>query len=172
MNINDFTSRVLSSQHKLYRFALRMLGSVQEAEDVVQEVLAQMWDQRQMLPTLKNAEAWCMRIVKNRSLDKLKARHNQPHMQVEDISLTDIESNPSQRAEYQDTMDRVQVLLDTLPQNQKIVIQLRDIEGYSYQEIAEITELPLSQIKINLFRARKFLRKQLIQQETFEIKDL
>ena len=172
MNINDFKTRVLSSQHKLYRFALRMLGSAQEAEDVVQEVIAQMWDQRQMIPSLKNVEAWCMRIVKNRSLDKLKARHNQPHLQVEDISLTDIESNPSQKAEYQDTLDRVQVLLDTLPHNQKIVIQLRDIEGYTYQEIADITELPLSQIKINLFRARKFLRKELIQQESFELKDL
>ena len=74
MSNQDFNSRVLSTQQKLYRFALRMLGSVQEAEDVVQEVLLIMWKKRTDLSKIVNMEAWCMRITKNLCrLDKLKS---------------------------------------------------------------------------------------------------
>ena len=74
MNLEAFQNRVLPSKNKLFRFAFRMLGSSEEAKDVVQEVLIKVWNGREQMAEVQNMEAWCMRITKNLSLDKLRSR--------------------------------------------------------------------------------------------------
>ncbi|MEO0469314.1 MAG: RNA polymerase sigma factor [Bacteroidota bacterium] len=167
MSLKLFSEQVLACQQKLYRFALRMLGSVEEAEDVVQETLMVLWDKRQDLSKLANVEAWSMRVVKNRSLDRIKYRQKREYSQVEDINVAGEAPTPDRQAEVSDQMHFMQSIINQLPDNQKMIIQLREVEGYSYQEIAEMLELNLSQVKVYLFRARQKVREQLTKREAF-----
>lgn len=169
MSTKDFNGRVLATQQKLYRFALRMLGSVQEAEDVVQEVLVIMWKRRSELPSISNIEAWCMRVTKNLSLDKLKAGCNQPHEEVDKLEFEQNNPTPLVQAENTDMMAIIHKAIQALPEKQKMVIQLRDVEGLSYQEIGDALEMPMNQVKVNLFRARKTLRERIVKLESYGI---
>lgn len=167
MLIEDFKQMVLPFQHKLYRFALRLLGTDAEAEDVVQEVFIKAWDRREQLPEYTNVEAWCMRVTKNLSLDVLKSKHRKFRLNRTEQDVQSAAVRPDKQAELNDAYSHVHSIIETLPEKQKLIIQLRDIEGYSYQEIAEMLEINLNQVKVNLFRARDKVRKQLIKAESY-----
>ncbi|MCA6073696.1 RNA polymerase sigma factor [Fulvivirga sedimenti] len=164
MSLEAFKSRVLPVKNKLYRFAYRLLGDDSEAQDVVQEVLIKVWDRHDTMDELENMEAWCMRVTRNLSYDKLKSRQRRMTDSFEegfDIGATD-DATPYKSAETKDTMRMIRKLMERLPDKQRHVMQLRDIEGYSYKEIGDILELDMSQVKVNLFRARKQIREHLI----------
>ncbi|MDD1443065.1 RNA polymerase sigma factor [Dolichospermum sp. ST_sed3] len=162
MNLETFQNRVFPVKNKLFRFAFRLLGSRPEAQDVVQEVFIKMWNGREQLVEIQNVEAWCMRITRNLSLDRLrqqKRRHTdsiEEGMHVMNDTLT-----PDQSAEIHESMKRIGDLMTLLPDKQRQVMHLRDIEGYSYNEISEILEMDMSQVKVNLFRARNTVREKL-----------
>jgi len=166
MNLKtDFHQRVLPVCDKLYRFSYRLLGNVEEAEDVVQEVLLKVWNKRHEMHTYLNMEAWCMRLTKNLSLDKLRVRKQFVDTEYLDRSSILSPESPMEQLVLEDAVDLVHQIIATLPENQKVVIQLRDIEGYSYQEIADISEMTLDQVKVNLHRARKTIKAQLTRLE-------
>jgi len=161
--ILDFQQRVLPVKNKLYRFALRLLGNGQEAEDVVQEVMVKVWIKRQEMHTYLNMEAWCMRLTKNLSLDRLRARKRAFDSLPEKLEMAASMPTPDVQAEHNDLLALVHETIEQLPEKQKMVIQLRDIEGYTYKEIAEIMEVSMEQVKVNLFRARQRVKKRLKQ---------
>jgi RNA polymerase sigma-70 factor (ECF subfamily) len=164
MSLEAFKTRVLPVKNKLYRFAYRLLGDDSEAQDVVQEVLIKVWGQRDRMDELENMEAWCMRITRNLSYDKLKSqsrKHTEPLEKGFDIGAPS-DGAPDRRTEQNDLMRMIRQLMKKLPEKQQQIMQLRDIEGYSYKEISEILELEMSQVKVNLFRARKKIRESLI----------
>ncbi|MES2731776.1 MAG: RNA polymerase sigma factor [Bacteroidota bacterium] len=173
MSLEDFKNRVLPVKNKLFRFAMRLAGNVEDAEDMVQEVFIKVWDQRQDISTYHNTEAWCMRLVKNLFLDEVKSKRRQTS-----IRLTEVDGNssrhepmdtqtPYQVTERNDTMQKVQELMGYLSDKQQQIIHLRDVEGYSYQEIAEVLDIDVNQVKVNLFRARTALRKGLLNAENY-----
>ena len=164
MSVEAFTNRVLPTKDKLYRFALRMIRDEEEAKDVVQEVLIKVWNKRSEMNEWQNVEAWCMRITKNHILDKLKSnRHRLTDNMNEGFDIKDNKAiTPEKLTETQDTMTSVGKFIDELPDKQKQVIQLRDIEGFSYQEIGEIMGIDINQVKVNLFRARKSVKQNLL----------
>ena len=97
MNIEVFETRVLPTKNKLFRFAFRLLGSSEEAKDVVQEVMMKVWNGREQMGAIDNMEAWCMRITKNLSLDRLRSKERrttdsmQEGFEVRQESLTPYE---------------------------------------------------------------------------------
>lgn len=162
MNIEEFQSRVLPVKNKLYRFAFRLLGDADDAKDVVQEVFIRVWNGRANMDQIQNMEAWCMRITKNLSLDKLRAtqrRSTQPIEVSYDLQQTD--ATPDIKTEMGESMQNVSQLIAALPEKQRQIIHLRDVEGYSYNEICDILELDMNQVKVNLFRARNAVREKL-----------
>ncbi len=171
MDIESFQTRVLPVKNKLYRFAFRLLGSEEEAKDVVQEVFVRVWNGRENMEAIQNWEAWCMRITKNLSLDRIrtwKRRNTQPiesSFDVQEESLTPYEST-----EINESMQRVGSLIEALPEKQRNIIHLRDVEGYSYQEICDILELDMNQVKVNLFRARNSVREKIIKINAYGLK--
>jgi RNA polymerase sigma factor (sigma-70 family) len=171
MDIESFQTRVLPVKNKLYRFAFRLLGSEEEAEDVVQEVFVRVWKGRENMEAIQNWEAWCMRITKNLSLDRIrtwKRRNTQPieaSFDVQEESLTPYEST-----EINESMQRVGSLIEALPEKQRNIIHLRDVEGYSYQEICDILELDMKQVKVNLFSARNSVREKIIKINAYGLK--
>src|SRR5687768_1163727 len=73
MNLEAFQNRILPAKNKLFRFALKFLGNEEEAKDVVQEVFIRVWNGREQMNEVQNWEAWCMRIAKNLSLDRIRS---------------------------------------------------------------------------------------------------
>jgi len=163
MNLESFQTRVLPSKNKLFRFALRFLGNEEEAKDVVQEVFIRVWNGREQMNEVQNWEAWCMRITKNLSLDRIRAitrKHTQPI--EEGYAVVHESLSPHESTEMVESMNRINQFIAALPEKQRQVIHLRDVEGYSYNEICEILEIDLNQVKVNLFRARNAVREKLM----------
>ena len=162
MNRESFESLVMPSKNKLYRFALRLLGDKEDAKDVVQEVMIKVWKGREQAAEIRNLEAWCMKLTKNLSLDRLRSMERRITGSLEDGKEVKLEAaSPHERTEIQENMNQISELMASLPDKQRQVMHLRDIEGYSYIEICEILEMDMSQVKVYLFRARSFVREKL-----------
>ncbi len=163
MSLETFTTRVLPVKDKLFRYTLRMLKNEDEAKDVVQETLIKIWNKRDVMHTYENMEAWCMRVARNLALDKLKSKHTHSVDIDNAVDLQSSNQSPYSSTEQSDTMNSIHYFINQLPNMQKQVIQLRDIDGFSYQEISDILKQSLNAVKVNLFRARKKVREQLKQ---------
>jgi len=161
MSVEAFQAKVLPVKNKLYRFAIKLLQSEEDAKDVVQEVLIKVWNKREELGHLKSFEAWCMTVTRNLSIDKLKSKHNRSRSFPEGFEVEEKRKGPHESLEI-DAMKRVNQFIQELPEKQKQIITLRDIEGYTYNEISEILDIDLNQVKVNLFRARKSIKENLL----------
>lgn len=162
MDKKAFKKQVLPVKDKLYRLAFRLLQEVNEAQDAVQEVLIKLWNQRQKLAGVNNIEAWAMRVTRNHCLDRLRARKNRlEQLDERQHQLPAVEPS-SVELDRQEMVMQVRQLMNRLPENQRLVMHLRDIEGYTYKEIMEILDMPENQVKTNLFRARKKMRAYLL----------
>lgn len=164
-----FDQHVLPAKDKMFRFALRLLENSEDARDVVQDVLLRIWKDRERLKEVKNPEAWCMQITKNHCLDQLKAgrikrKSVQRMMEMEDGME---QQTPYKRAEQRDEMKMVGKVISELPEKFRMVIQLREVEGFTYQEISEILKWSMDEVKVNLFRARKKLKETLTKNKTY-----
>ena len=168
MNWTIFNQQVFPIRHKLYRFALRITGNIHEAEDIVQEVLEKVWktDESQT-DHVQNWEAWCMTLTRNRSLDKNRTRNVRRTQAIESApDRPGQDANPEQALEGQDVVAHIRQFMQELPEKQRLVMHLRDIEEHSYEEIAEVLNISMEQVKVNLHRARKAIREKLIGIET------
>jgi len=163
MNQETFQNHVLPAKNKLFRFALRFLGNEEEAKDVVQEVFIRVWNGKEPMEQIQNWEAWCMRITRNLSLDRLRSLSRKPTQRIEDSFDVQHEAlTPHETTEAHESMQRINQLIAALPEKQRQVIHLRDVEGYSYNEICDIMEIDMNQVKVNLFRARNAVREKLM----------
>jgi RNA polymerase sigma factor (sigma-70 family) len=163
MNFETFQNRVIPVKNKLFRFALRLLGNEEEAKDIVQEVFIRVWNGRGEMDQIQNMEAWCMRITKNMSLDRIRtATRRNTHPMQEGFDVHHEALTPHEKTELHESMQKISQLMAMLPDKQRQVMHLRDVEGYSYNEICEIMELDMNQVKVNLFRARNAIREKLV----------
>ncbi len=163
MIVEEVIQTIWKMRDKLFRFSLKILDSRSEAEDVVQEVYFKVLNKLSDVEGVINPEAWCMTLTKNLSLDKLKSKHRRVNEISEAATLSETSDNPMKRAELLDTVAHVKRLIKSLPEKQRDVIHLRDVEQMSYEEIVDILHIPLSQVKINLHRARSAIRMQMIE---------
>jgi RNA polymerase sigma factor (sigma-70 family) len=162
MSLNEFQYQVIPVKDKLYRLALSMMGNVAEAEDVVQEVFIKLWKSRMELPKVNNIEAWSMRITRNMAIDKLRSRQRQIDKPQAELPHHTDHVTPHKLAEQNDTFMHIRKLMQRLPEKQQIILQLRDIEGCTYQEITDTLDIPISQVKVYLHRARNKMRELIL----------
>lgn len=162
----DFRHDILPMKDKLYRLSLRITLNPQEAEDVVQDTLIKVWNKRESWDEIESIEAYAMTICRNLSLDHLKLRENQnASLEGMEIDRADRSLSPLEQVQQKDNLERVRQLVDALPEKQRSCMQLRDFEGKTYKEIAEILDITEEQVKISIFRARKAVK------EAFEKQD-
>ncbi len=168
MNLEAFQNRVLPTKNKLFRFALRMLGNDDDAKDVVQEVFIRVWNGREQMDQIQNMEAWCMRITKNLSLDRLRSIQRKGTDSLENsFHVQHTDRTPDVKTEMGESMQHVSKLIAALPEKQRQIIHLRDVEGYTYNEICDILELDMNQVKVNLFRARNSVKEKLMKMNAY-----
>ena len=162
MKAISFQTDILPLKNELFRMALRITQNREEAEDVVQETMIKVWNRREQWSQLESIEAFCLTICRNLSLDKLRRMDNQAQSLGDDIDPTDLShsSNPEQITIQRDRSRMVRQLIDELPERQRTCMQLRDIEGKSYRDIAQILDITEQQVKINIFRARQAVKER------------
>lgn len=165
MDLFEYKTMVLQYKDKLYRLALRIVGNTMEAEDVVQEALIKIWKKRERLEEITNKEAWCMAITRNLAIDKTRARKKKIVSLDKVYHVKDNSSDPYAQLKTKDTLQRVKEVMNKLPENLRTVLQLREIEGYSYKEISEIAGFTIDQVKVYLYRARHSMRDQLLKMD-------
>jgi RNA polymerase sigma-70 factor (ECF subfamily) len=171
MNLEAFQNRVLPAKNKLFRFAFKFLGNEEEAKDVVQEVLIKVWNGREQMAEIQNWEAWCMKITRNLSLDRIRSMTRKQTEPIESsYNLQHEALTPHESAEARESMQKINQFIADLPDKQRQVMHLRDVEGYSYNEICDIMEIDLNQVKVNLFRARNSVREKLTKINAYGLK--
>jgi len=160
----SFQSDILPLKNELFRLALRITQNREEAEDVVQETMLKVWNRREQWAQLESIEAFCLTICRNLSLDKLRRMDNQAQSLGDDIDPTDHShgSNPEQVAIQNERSEMVHKIINELPERLRTCMQLRDIEGKSYRDIAAILDITEQQVKVNIFRARQAVREKYI----------
>lgn len=160
-----FRQFITPLRDKLYRFALRITGSTHEAEDVVQEVMENIWKTPEnQSEQVRNWEAWSMTLTRNRSLDRNRRRKSRQILSVETREEMETTPSPAAQTENTDLSKHIRKMIQQLPEKHRLVIHLRDIEEMSYEEISIVLAMPADQVKTNLHRARKTIRTRLIQE--------
>ena len=157
----SFRNDVLPLKDKLFRLAMRITLNREEAEDVVQDTLIKVWNSRDKWQLLDSIEAYSLTIARNLSLDHIKKMGNQnSSLEEEKEERPDITSNPSERMIQKDKLHIVRKIIDELPEKQRSCLQLRDIEGKPYKDIASILGITEEQVKVNIFRARQNIKQR------------
>ena len=169
MNEEEFLKIVLPFKDKLFRLAKRYLISHEVAQDITQEVLLKLWINRSKMSLYKNPEAFAMTMVKNKCLDELKLKNAQI-LKIVHTNYKDESSNLANETETNDSISIIEKLINELPEKQRIILQLRDIEQYTFKEIGKILEINQTAIRVSLSRARKTIRQKLIKYHNYGIK--
>ena len=165
----DFRTDVLPLKNELYRLALRITLNHAEAQDVVQETMIRVWNRREQWDTIENIEAFCLTICRNLALDRSKLAERQNASLDEGIDAADhsYNANPEEQTVQRDRVELVRRLISQLPEKQRSCMQLRDIEGKSYKEIAEVMGITEQQVKVNIFRARQTIKQKYSETEQY-----
>lgn len=156
----EFLNIVVPFKDKIFRLAKRLLISREEAEDATQEVLLKLWRNKEQIHNYRNVEAFSMTMTKNFCLDKLKSRHSQ-NLKIVHSNYKDENTSLQKQVELNDSVDWVGRIIEELPEQQRMVIQLRDIEEYDFDEIAEMLDMKNTAVRVALSRARKTIRERL-----------
>lgn len=167
MKQKEFIATVLPFKDTLYRVAKRLLVSADEAEDAVQEVFLKLWKGKQRIKKYKSPEAFAVTVTKNYCLDRLKSKQAGT-MKIVHNNYQGNE-NLERKLEAQDGVSIVFKIMDTLPEQQKLVVQLRDVEQYDFSEISEMLDISETAVRVTLSRARKTIREQLTKQYNYGI---
>ncbi|MDR0960939.1 MAG: RNA polymerase sigma factor [Mediterranea sp.] len=165
----SFRNDILPLKNKLFRLALRITLDRAEAEDVVQETMIRVWNKREEWTKLESIEAYCTAIAKHLALDRSELKSAQTVALTPEVEQLSGASTPYNQLAEKERMLLIRQLIDELPEKQRIVVQLRDIEGNSYREIADALQMTEEQVKVNLFRARQKLRQQFLKIENYGI---
>jgi RNA polymerase sigma-70 factor (ECF subfamily) len=108
-----------------------------------------------------------MQLVKNKSIDKTRSKHRRTTSLDGIYNMPQQGKSPEQTAVLSDAMQQIKGLMMNLPEKQRLIMELRDFDELTYQEIAEQLEIPLNHVKVNLSRARKTIREALVETERF-----
>ena len=168
MNQNEFMQLVNPFKDKLFRVAKRLLVSAEEAEDATQEVLVKLWNKNEILDEYRSVEALAMTMTKNYCLDQLKSKRA-GNMKIVHNNFTDREASLQQKVEDADTWEWVEKIINNLPEQQKLIIQMRDIEEMEFEEIGKVLEMNAQAIRTALSRARKVIREKMIKTHHYGI---
>ena len=170
-DVRAFNQLVMLYQSMAYNVAYRILNEPDGAADATQDAFLSAF---KAMPKFRGGsfKAWLLRIVTNACYDQLRFKQRRPASSLDDLPveadhtpyLHDPSEGPGEYAERQELNRTIQAAISTLPAEQRVVVVLSDVQGLSYQEIAQATGLSLGTVKSRLSRARAKLRDYLVQQ--------
>ena len=159
----SFQEDILPLKDKLFRLALRITFDRAEAEDVVQDTMIRVWNKREEWTQFGSIEAYCLTVAKNLAIDRSQKKEAQNVELTPEMEEESEISGPYDQLVNNERMSIIHRLINELPEKQRLIMQLRDIEGESYKEIAKILNLTEEQVKVNLFRARQKVKQRYLE---------
>lgn len=167
MDLHEFKIQVFPLKNKLFRLANRLLNDTDEAQDIVQEAFIKLWNRREKLDEYRSVEALAVITTRNLCLDKLKAR-KYPIERLDTLKSDIAEPGTETSPDLTDMTEKIKEIILQLPEQMKTIMQLRDIEGYDYEEIAGILGMNENALRVSLSRARKKVREIMIKRKIYE----
>jgi RNA polymerase sigma-70 factor (ECF subfamily) len=166
MKQDKFGNRILPLVDKLFRLALSITGNRQDAEDVVQDTLLNVWKKKEKWDSILDIEAYCFRSTRNIAIDKISLKQNQEEVINDDYDIPEMKSNIQEQLEQKEQLILIENFVKRLPEKQRTIFQLREIEDLSYKQIAKVMNISEEQVKVNLFRIRQKL-KEFFERQSF-----
>lgn len=157
MELKQFKISVLPLRNKLLNYARKLTESPDDAEDAVQEVLLKLWNKRLELEQYRSIEAFAMTLTHNICIDMWRCKRNDT-LSLDIVQAASPTGTPERLLEIKDEIRLMHEIIDSLPNLQRTIMRMKDIEGYETDEIAEITGCGPEAIRSNLSRARKKVR--------------
>jgi RNA polymerase sigma-70 factor (ECF subfamily) len=168
----DFSSSALPYRDQLYKTALRMTRSVEESEDLLQETYLKAYNHYERFEEGTNLKAWLFRIMKNTYINWYRKRRNQPlHLEFDELQEgfeadalnSQVGDSSPEAVLMSDEVDpEVRSALLTLPHNYKMAVLMVDLQGLTYQEVADILAVPVGTVMSRLYRGRKKMERALL----------
>jgi RNA polymerase sigma factor (sigma-70 family) len=168
MTQSEFLEIVMPFKDKLYRLAKRLLISSEEAEDATQEILMKLWSGKKKIASYRNVEAFAMTMTKNFCLDRLKSKQA-GNLKLVHSNYSDGTTSLQKEVEVRDSLGWVEKIMDELPEQQRMILQLRDVEAYEYDEIEKLMDMKPTAVRVALSRARKAVREKLLEKHRYGI---
>ena len=169
MTQTEFLNIVMPFKDKVFRLAKRLLVSTEEAEDATQEVLLKLWNNKKKIGEYKNVEAFSMTMTKNFCFDKLKSKQAQ-NLKIVHSNYEEKNTPLQKQVELNNSVSWVAKIIEDLPEQQKMIIQLRDIEDYDFDEISKMLDMNNTAVRVALSRARKTIREKLTNTHSYGVK--
>lgn len=155
MTSSDFEDLIIQHKEKLYRFAFSILRNSYDAQDAVQEVVLKLWKNKRLLDKTKNIESFCLNTIKNHCFDVLRKQKQQ----ADYLNFNTKDDFEKPNIENTDLVEKLKNELDKLPTQQRVAVELKDFQGYNYNEISDILEQSINTIRANVSRGRKKLHE-------------
>ena len=158
MTKEEFQKEVIPLGDKMYRMAYRLLGNSESAKDVLQELFLKLWEKRSELPKITSIDAFACTILKNKCLDKLRLQ--KPVVDVEILHSQG--NNPEAAFDHNEGISEIRKVMQLLPERQRLIMQMRDIDGCTFEEIATVSDTSENNIRVQLCIARKWVKEELM----------
>jgi RNA polymerase sigma factor (sigma-70 family) len=157
----EFDILIQQLGRKLYGFAFRILRNREEAEDVVQEIFIKLWNMGSKLDEYKSVDALAITMTRNHCLDLVRKQRYDVRADHSLLEMQDhIYPSPQEQMINNESGRLLRMIIDDLPENYRAVIEMRDIDGISYEEIAVKTNQKVNALRVILSRARKMIRDE------------
>lgn len=156
MDTAGFKQCMMPYARQMYAVAFSILKDFSDAEDVVQDVFLRMWEKRSGMGSITNLKAYLLSAVRNRAFDMMEKRRSGGDEEV--LELSD-EGKDAGQAERKDVVSKIIGLIAALPEPQRTVISMHDIEGMEYDEISRLTGMNEGALRTALSRARRRIRE-------------
>ena len=148
---------MLPLRDKLLNYARKLTEDPSDAEDAVQEIMLKLWNMRQKLDEYQSIEALAMTMTHHLCMDIWRAKRPDS-LSLEQVQAPSQSVTPERLLEEKDEFRLMREIIDSLPTLQRTIIQMKDVQEYETEEIAEITGCSAEAIRSNLSRARKKVR--------------
>jgi RNA polymerase sigma factor (sigma-70 family) len=168
MNQQEFLNIISPFKDKVFRIAKRLLVSSEEAEDATQEVLIRLWNKKEGLDKYNSVEALAVTMTKNYCLDQLKSKRAS-NLKLVHSNYSDNQAGVDKQVEDKDSWSWVEKIMNNLPEQQRLIVQMRDVEEYEFSEIAKALEMNETAVRVALSRARKMIKEKLVEKHNYGI---
>lgn len=157
---NQYIELISELRNTVYRLTLSILGDSTEAEDISQDIYERTWRARDAILEQDNPRAYICRMAHNLAIDRLRQQQRQRNISLDNVKTGISDGNKD--SDNGDIAILTRKIISTLPEKQRLAIHMRDVEGYEIEEISRILEIDETSVRMNLSRARKSVRAQLI----------
>lgn len=162
---DEYNELITSIKDTIYRLVVSIVIDSATAEDIVQDVSERVWRARDAVLQSEHPRAYVCRIAHNLAIDCVRKRQRERSITIEGVAV-----DGNSESNIRDMASLTQRIISQLPTKQQLIIHMRDVEGYEFEEIAQIAECDEVSVRMNLSRARKRVREELIKMMSYGVR--